>query len=95
MANQRSGNALESVPFEDARPGDLLVYGYRDDKKRWHGHVVILVDKYGHATGHKGLVLGAHGGDVMAVQFVTFEGYEENYFKNPRMSLRNVLRPNT
>lgn len=84
-------NGLQKVPVAESRPGDLLVYGYRDGKK-WHGHVVILIDKQGKVSGHKGLVLGAHGGKVNSVQFITFKGYEQGYFKVPRMKLCNVLR---
>ena len=51
-----------------------------------------FIDKLGKISGHKGLVLGAHGGKVNAVQFVTFEGFEKGYFKNPKMKLCNVLR---
>jgi len=92
MSYLRRDNGLRRVTFQEAMPGDLLVYGYRDAKKRWHGHVVILVDKDGKLTGHKGLVLGAHGGEVGEVQFVTFKGFEEGYFKEPEMRLCNVLR---
>ena len=93
LARHRKGNGLRSISFNEARPGDLLVYGYRDHRKKWHGHVVILVDKDGRTTGHKGLVLGAHGGDIMEVQLVTYAGFEKNYFKEPRLKLCNVLRP--
>ena len=69
------------------------MYGYRDADGAWHGHVVILVDKNGRNTGHKGLMLGAHGTPVSAVQFVTAEGFEQGCFKIPEMRLLNVLRP--
>jgi cell wall-associated NlpC family hydrolase len=85
-------NGLHKIPFEDALAGDLLIYGYRDEAKRWRGHVVILVDKDGATTGHRGLVLGAHGGSVDEVQYVTFTGFDKGYFKDPRMRLVNVLR---
>jgi cell wall-associated NlpC family hydrolase len=85
-------NGLHQISFEDARAGDLLVYGYRDKAGRWRGHVVILVDKDGGITGHKGLVLGAQGGSVGEVQYVTFTGFDKGYFKDPQMRLANVLR---
>jgi cell wall-associated NlpC family hydrolase len=93
LANLRSNEGFGQATFDNAQPGDLLVYGYRDDAGAWHGHVVILVDKTGHDTGLKGLVLGAQGAPVSAVQFVTFEGFEQGYFKTPEMRLLNVLRP--
>ncbi len=89
----RSDASFSQTTLESAQPGDLLVYGYRDDAGAWHGHVVILVDKTGHDTGHKGLVLGAQGSPVSAVQLVTFAGFEHGYFKTPEMRLLNVLRP--
>ena len=92
LARHKQGNGLTSISFNEARPGDLLVYGYRDENKKWHGHVVILVDKDGKKTGHPGLVLGAHGGDIMEVQLVTYTGYKKQYFKHPRLKLLNVLR---
>lgn len=91
LAVLKDRNGLRKVPLDKTQPGDLLVYGYRDGKK-WHGHVVILIDPDGRTSGHKGLVLGAHGGKVNAVQFVTFAGYERGYFKHPRMKLCNALR---
>jgi cell wall-associated NlpC family hydrolase len=93
LATMRSDAAFSQTTFADAQPGDLLVYGYRDGSGAWHGHVVILVDKSGHDTGSKGLVLGAQGSPVSAVQFVTFDGFEQGYFKIPEMRLLNVLRP--
>ena len=92
LSRLRRSNGLQSIAFEDAEPGDLLFYGYREHTKRWHGHVVILIDKDGRATGHKGLVLGAHGRPVSAVQFVTFTGFDDEYFRSPEMRLCNVLR---
>lgn len=91
LAVVKERDGLKQVSFEEARPGDLLVYGCREGRK-WNGHVVILIDKEGKISGHEGLVLGAHGGKVNAVQFVTFKGYEKGYFKEPRMKLCNVLR---
>jgi cell wall-associated NlpC family hydrolase len=85
-------NGLHKISFEDALAGDLLVYGYRDEAERWRGHVVILVDKDGGTTGHRGLVLGAHGGSVDEVQYVTFSGFDNGYFKDSQMRLVNVLR---
>jgi hypothetical protein len=92
LSRLKRANGLRSVSFEDARAGDLLVYGYRDDENHWFGHVVILIDKSGEITGHKGLVLGAHGKPVSSFQFITFTGFEEGFFKEPRMRLCNVLR---
>jgi len=92
LATLKRSNGLYKIPFDEAEAGDLLVYGYRGTDKRWRGHVVILVDRDGRSTGHKGLVLGAHGGSVGEVQFVTFAGFEAGYFKDPRMRLCNVLR---
>jgi len=93
LATMSGDAAFSQTTFERAQPGDLLVYGYRDSAGAWHGHVVILVDKTGHDTGHRGLVLGAQGSPVSAVQFVTFDGFEQGYFKTPEMRLLNVLRP--
>ncbi|HIG26552.1 MAG TPA: hypothetical protein EYQ50_01655 [Verrucomicrobiales bacterium] len=94
MARLTRFTGLTPAPIRDADIGDLLVYGYYDatNGNKWHGHVVILIDKTGRLTGHKGLVLGAHGGEVGSVQFITFKGFEHGYFKNPRMKLRRVLR---
>lgn len=92
LSRVNRANGLRKISFEDALAGDLLVYGYRDEAGRWRGHVVILVDKDGGATGHRGLVLGAHGAGVDAVQFVTFTGFDKGYFKDPQMRLVNVLR---
>jgi cell wall-associated NlpC family hydrolase len=94
MSRLRGNEGFERVDFEKARTGDLLVYGYRDQNEndRWRGHVVILVDKSGKATGHQGLVLGAHGANIRSVQFVTYDGFEDGYFGNPKMKLVNVLR---
>lgn len=93
LATLRRNAGFSRTTFAEAQPGDLLVYGYRDDAGEWHGHVVVLVDKTGHDTGRKGLVLGAHGSPVSAVQLVTFEGFEQGYFKTEEMRLLNVLRP--
>ncbi|MEM9158729.1 MAG: NlpC/P60 family protein [Verrucomicrobiota bacterium] len=92
MSRLQDSYGLRTVSFEEAVPGDLLVYGYRDASNKWHGHVVILVDKDGSLTGRKGLMLGAHGRPVNAVQFVTSDGFEKGYFKQPKMKLCNVLR---
>lgn len=91
LANWKKGNGLRKIDFDAAEPGDLLVYGYSKGKK-WYGHVVVLIDLDGLHSGHKGLVLGAHGGDVDQVAFITYDGFNEGYYKNPRMKLVNVLR---
>lgn len=93
LATLRDNAGFRQTTFADALPGDLLVYGYNDDSGEWHGHVVILVDKTGHLTGHKGLVLGAHGTPVSSVRFVTTPGFEQGWFREPEMRLLNVLRP--
>lgn len=93
LATLRRNAGFSQTTFADARPGDLLVYGYRDDGGDWHGHVVILVDMTGQFTGQPGLVLGAHGTPVSAVQFVTAAGFAQGWFKTPEMRLLNVLRP--
>jgi cell wall-associated NlpC family hydrolase len=96
LARWKDGDGLAPVPFDEARIGDLLVYGHfrnPERRRRWHGHVVILIDKEGSLTGHRGLVLGAHGSEVGSVQFVTYRGFDEGYYKEPKMTLRNVLRP--
>ncbi len=92
MSRLRKSNGLQKISLKEARPGDLLVYGHRDESKKWYGHVVILIDKDGLTTGHKGLVLGAHGGSIESVQYITFQGFEAGYFKHPQMRLCNVLR---
>jgi cell wall-associated NlpC family hydrolase len=92
LSRVNRANGLRKVSFADALAGDLLVYGYRDEAGKWRGHVVILVDKDGNTTGHRGLVLGAHGASVDGVQFVTFNGFDKGYFKDPKMRLVNVLR---
>ncbi|MDB6028526.1 MAG: hypothetical protein JWM68_4749 [Verrucomicrobiales bacterium] len=92
MSTLKKGHGLHQVTFEEAAPGDLLVYGYRDDKDKWHGHVVIAIDVDGSTTGYTGLVLGAHGGAVGKVQFVTYKGFKSGYFRDQRLRLCNVLR---
>ena len=92
MSRLNRANGLKKIAFEDAQAGDLLVYGYRDEKKIWRGHVVILMDRDGKTTGHKGLALGAHGGGVDSVQFITYRGFEEGYYMRPELKIRNVLR---
>ena len=92
LSTLTQGHGLHQVTFEEAVPGDLLVYGYHDEKDGWHGHVVIVVDLDGSTTGYKGLVLGAHGGTVGKVQFVTYKGFKSGYFRDQRMRLCNVLR---
>lgn len=92
LSRVTQANGLVSVSFEEARPGDLLVYGHLDRFGKWRGHVVVLIDKTGKTTGRKGLVLGAHGDPVDAVQFITFRGFEEGFFVVPKMRLVNVLR---
>lgn len=85
-----SDNGLTAIRYEDARPGDLLVYGETDEQGAWHGHVVILIDRnYHDNNGHDGIVLGSHGS--VGVQFVTFTGFPE-FWREPQMKLRNVLR---
>jgi len=92
MSRLTRANGLRRVSFEEAAPGDLLIYGHQPEKGSWNGHVVILIDKDGSFTGHPGLTLGAHGGAVNAVQYITYSGFEEGFFKEPRMRLVNVLR---
>lgn len=93
MATLRRHAGFTQTTLAEAQPGDLLVYGYRDDDGTWHGHVVILVDKTGRITGHQGLVLGAHGTPVSAVQFVVADGFDQGWFKTPEMRFLNALRP--
>lgn len=95
LAHHRRSNGLRKIRFEEATGGDLLVYGSRNVAGEWEGHVVILIDRDGNATGHRGLVLGAHGGTVGAVRFVQFDGFDDGYFKVPGMKLLNVLRPDS
>jgi len=92
LSQVQEAHGLHKISFEEAKAGDLLVYGYWDETDVWRGHVVILVDKDGQATGHKGLVLGAHGPPVDQVQFITFTGFDEGYYKTPQKRLCNVLR---
>lgn len=92
LSQLKEAHGLRRIAYEEAVAGDLLVYGCRDEAREWHGHVVILVDKDGQRTGHKGLVLGAHGPPVDAVQFITFTGFEEGFYKTPQKRLCNVLR---
>lgn len=98
MSVHRAGNGLTrvSTKLQDARPGDLLVYGYFDDpatQQGWHGHVVILVDADGSTTGIPGLVVGSHGGTVDRLAFVVAKGFDDGYFRRPKSRLRAVLRP--
>jgi hypothetical protein len=93
MSRIHQNGPFQRITFKKARPGDLLVYGYFEEKQ-WHGHVVILMDKDGKQTGIKGLTLGAHGGDINAVQYITYEGFNLGYFKDPKLKLVNVLRIN-
>jgi len=92
LSRLTEAHGLRQIPHEEAAPGDLLVYGYWDATNKWHGHVVILVDQDGRNTGHKGLVLGAHGPPVDEVQFITFTGFDEGFYKTPQKRLHNVLR---
>ena len=92
LARINHKHGLRKISQKEARTGDLLVYGYKDDKKKWKGHVVVLIDKHGNLSGHKGLVLGSHGGEVAGVQYITFQGYDKGYFKTPKMKLCNILR---
>lgn len=91
MSRIHQNGALRKVNFQMAQAGDLLVYGYSTNRQ-WYGHVVILIDKDGEKTGKKGLTLGAHGGEIGTVQYITYRGFESGYFKHPRMKLVNVLR---
>jgi len=90
MSRIYRNGALSTATFQEAQPGDLLIYGYTKNKK-WYGHVVILIDKDGERSGIKGLTLGAHGGDINAVQYITYQGFNSSYFKHPQMKLVNVL----
>lgn len=91
MSRIHRNGPFKRITFKESRPRDLLVYGYSSNKQ-WHGHVVILMDKDGKQTGIKGLTLGAHGGKINAVQYITYEGFNAGYFKHPRLKLVNVLR---
>ncbi len=91
MSRIHRHGAFQRVPFKTAQPGDLLVYGY-DDKGTWRGHVVILIDPDGSLTGHKGLTLGAHGKPLSRVAYITYRGFDQGYFKAPRLKLTAVLR---
>ncbi|MEM7682449.1 MAG: NlpC/P60 family protein [Planctomycetota bacterium] len=98
MSVHQAGNGLTrvSTKLQDARPGDLLVYGYFDNpnsQEGWHGHVVILIDPDGATTGVPGLVVGSHGGTVDRLAFVVAKGFDEGYFRRPKSRLRAVLRP--
>lgn len=92
MSTMTNADGLRNITFDQAKAGDLLIYGYTDARKKWHGHVVILIDKDGSATGHRGLALGAHGGNVRKVAFITYTGYDQGYYKLPQYKLKNVLR---
>lgn len=94
MSTMTNADGLRKISFDQAKTGDLLIYGYTDAKKKWHGHVVILIDKDGSTTGHRGLALGAHGGNVRKVAFITYKGYDQGYYKLPQYRLQNVLRVN-
>jgi hypothetical protein len=94
MSRIHRNGPFKRITFKEARPGDLLVYGY-SEMKQWHGHVVILMDKDGKQTGIKGLTLGAHGGHINAVQYITYEGFAAGYFKHSKLKLVNVLRIQT
>tara|TARA_Y100001934_G_scaffold283160_1_gene400867 strand:+ start:2737 stop:3318 length:582 start_codon:yes stop_codon:yes gene_type:complete len=91
LAAVEERNGLCKIDYKNAKAGDLLVYGFNDGRK-WTGHVVILIDRLGKISGHKGLVLGAHGDEVGSVEYVTFRGFDKKYFKQPEMKLANVLR---
>jgi hypothetical protein len=89
LADISESNGLKRVPKEQMRPGDLLVYGFLDENQKWHGHVVILVDKdYTDGTGRRGLVVGSHGG--LGVQFITYGGFPDVYREQGK--LQAVLR---
>ncbi len=82
---------FKAVSWEDARPGDLLVYGYTNlFTGKWHGHVVILIDKnYSSFFAKHGLVMGSHG--KVGVQFITYFGFP-NFYRFPFYRLRKILR---
>lgn len=82
---------FKEVSYKNAKPGDLMVYGYNSMfSKKWHGHIVILIDKH-YRSSHwkKGLVSGAHG--KVGVQFVSYNGFP-NYYRYPFYKLRKILR---
>ena len=95
LKDVKDKNGLIAVPPSEMKPGDLLVYGFYDQNKQWHGHVVLLVDsnysneKY---TGDNstGLTVGSHG-DGIGVEFIIYEGFP-NYYIAPYVKLRTVLR---
>lgn len=91
MKGIHNNRYFQEVSYEDARPGDLMVYGYKSlFTKKWHGHVVILVDKdYRSSYGKKGLVAGSHG--KVGVEFVSYVGFP-NFYRYPFYKLRKILR---
>jgi NlpC/P60 family len=92
LSRIRKAGGLRSIRYKDATTGDLLVYGKRSKRGKWHGHVVILIDKDGSLTGKRGLALGAHGGNIDSVQYITYKGHNRGYYVDPQMKLCNVIR---
>lgn len=85
----KKSNGYYRVPLDEARAGDMLVYGSYDDGE-WNGHVVILVDRDFRHRDFLGLVVGSHGNEV-GVRFISYKGFP-HYYRRPDIKLRNVLR---
>lgn len=93
MKNITDSNGYYRVPIEEARFGDMLVYGTftsPEEPGKWFGHVVILVDKDFVQDDFRGLVIGSHGEEV-GVKFISYKGFPL-YYRRKDVRLYNVLR---
>ncbi len=89
MRKVKKNNGYYNITIDRAKIGDMLVYGTYDGNK-WHGHVVILIDRHFRHNNFHGLVVGSHGDDV-GVRFISYEGFP-HYYRRPDVKLHNVLR---
>lgn len=93
MKNITDDNGYYRVSVEEARFGDMLVYGTftsPEEPGKWFGHVVILIDKDFVQNGFRGLVIGSHGEEV-GVRFISYKGFPF-YYRRKDVRLYNVLR---
>jgi len=74
---------LRAIPLEDAKAGDLLVYG-RFGKESWKGHVVALVNEQDE------IVVGSHSGH--GVQFVRPDEYPCFFGNYPLVKVLRVIQ---
>ena len=89
MRAVKKTNGYYRVSIDEATAGDMLVYGMYV-RRKWEGHVVVLVDRNFRQGDFSGLVVGSHG-DKVGVSFISYKGFP-HYYRRPDVKLRNVLR---